>query len=78
MSTSRPSSSALDAPRTRRPSRAVLLLLALLAVLLPAALAPAPARAEPPASVEVTDTTRSVDPEILEHQIGRASCRERV
>ena len=78
MSTSRPSSSALGAPRIRRPSRAVLLLLALLAVLLPAALAPAPARAEPPASVEVTDTTRSVDPEILEHRLAEIDFRTEV
>ena len=78
MSTSRPSSAALDAPRTRRPSRAVLLLLGLLAVLLPAALAPAPARAEPPASVEVTDTTRSVDPEILEHRLAEIDFRTEV
>lgn len=78
MSTSRPSSAALDAPRTRRPARAVLLLLALLALLLPAALAPAPARAEPPASVEVTDTTRSVDPEILEHRLAEIDFRTEV
>ncbi|MEO2096531.1 MAG: DUF5129 domain-containing protein, partial [Brachybacterium sp.] len=57
---------------------AVLLLLALLAVLLPAALAPAPARAEPPASVEVTDTTRSVDPEILEHRLAEIDFRTEV
>ncbi len=63
--------------RGRRRARALgaLLLLALLALLL---LLPAPARAEPPRSVDVTDTTDSVDAAALTQELSRLDFRTEV
>jgi len=76
MSMPRPSAAtgtALRPARTRGPALALALLLLAVASLLPV-----PAQAVPPAEVEVTDTTRSLDPEMLEGRLAEVGFRTEV
>lgn len=65
-------------PCTRARTLALVLAAALLALLAVPALVPSPARAVPPSSVEVSDTTGKVDPELLESRLGEVDFRREV
>lgn len=60
------------------PSRALALVLAIALALLLAMLPAAPARAVPPAQMEVSDTNGSVDPELLESRLSEVDLRREV
>lgn len=72
-----PAFSPVPSSAPRRPL-AALLLATLLALLSTAALAPAPALADPPRSVEVVDTTDSVDDATLGEQLEQVDLRAEV
>jgi len=67
-----------DLRPAHRPISGSLIALCALALLVLTALVPAPARAEPPRSVEVVDTTGSVDREVLQNELAEVDFRTEV